>query len=185
MSNFIMNHPVLAVTVIGSFLGTLIAYISPYFTRNQLCAGEGFRIGNFGLYVFVHDGWGHLIGNYLYVIPAALMIEHLCNRTGCPIGLIFGIMIFNTFIGIIPIWFSDDLDICGLSSNAIMLLEMSFVWFGMLSERLKVLWFIVAIAEAIIIIYTDSITTKNYKFGHILGIVLGAVFGFGFYFFLA
>ncbi|WP_191017634.1 hypothetical protein [Treponema zioleckii] len=185
MSNFIMAHPLFSVMVIGSLLGTLITFIFPYYAKVYFCAGRGFRIGNLGLYAFIHDGWGHFIGNLLYIIPSSLMIEHLCHKTGCPLSLIFVIMLINALVGIIPVWFSDGLTICGLSSNAIMLLEMAFVWFGMLSERFRVVWFGVAIAEAVIIICTDSAQAKNYKFGHNLGLVLGAVFGFGFYYLFA
>ena len=65
MNTFMTQHPILTISVIGSFLGTVLAYIAPGFTNRYMCAGRGFRIGNLGLNVFIHSGWGHLIGNLL------------------------------------------------------------------------------------------------------------------------
>lgn len=183
MSNVISNHPLLAITVIGSFFGTVLSYIFPNFTNCQLCAGKGFRIGNTGLYVFIHDGWEHLIGNYMYVIPGVLLVEHCCNKTGVSMTWVFALMIINAFIGCMPVWFSNFTTVCGLSSNAIMLLEMGLVWNGMISRGFpKKLCLAIAIIEAIIIIYSDSKSSRNYKFGHNIGLILGVLSGLGFYF---
>ncbi|MGN0729046.1 rhomboid family intramembrane serine protease [Treponema sp.] len=127
----------------------------------------------------MHDGWNHFIGNCLFIIPASLMIENLCRKTGCPILLIFVIMIIHSFISIIPIWFNDDMTVCGMSGNALMLLEMAFVWFGMRSEKFGKVWFTAAIIELIITIYTDKMAASNYKFGLIFGLAFGALCGFG------
>ena len=78
---FLENHPILAVFVIGSFVGTIISYIAPYFTRDCLCADEDFRIGNLGLHVFIHDGWGHYVGNLFFLIPGALLCESFYNKS--------------------------------------------------------------------------------------------------------
>ena len=183
MGNYIISHPLLASMVIGSFFGTLISYICPNFTNCQLCAGKGFRIGNLGLYIFIHDGWGHLIGNYLYVIPGVLLVEHCCNKINLPMGWVFALIIINTFIGCIPVWFSNFTTVCGLSSNAIMLLEMGLVWTGLLSYGfLRKLCLTIAIIEVIIIIYSDFNSSRNYKFGHNIGLILGVISGFVFYF---
>lgn len=183
MSNFISNHPLLAITVIGSFFGTVPSYICRDFTNCQLCAGRGFRIGNLGLYIFIHDGWGHLISNYLYVIPGAPLVEHCCNKTGISMMWVFALMIINAFIGCIPVLFSNFTTVCGLSSNAIMLLEMGLVWNGMISKGFpRKLCLAIAIIEAIIIIYSDSKSSRNYKFGHNIGLILGVLSGLGFYF---
>ena len=176
MNNFMTLHPLLTVSVIGSFLGTILAYIVPGFTNNYMCAGRGFRIGNLGLNVFIHNGWAHLFGNLMILVPGALMVESLCRGSGCPLTVIVIIAFLATIIGEIPVIFSRD-TLCGFSEIAFLLLEMGLVWHGMISNH-KIFWFIFALGVAIISIGADLHTKHNYKFGHILGLVLGALSGF-------
>ena len=64
-----------------------------------------------------------------------------------------------------------------------MLLEMGLVWNGMISKGFpRKLCLAIAIIEAIIIIYSDSKSSRNYKFGHNIGLILGVLSGLGFYF---
>ena len=94
MNNFMTLHPLLTVSVIGSFLGTVLAYIVPGFTNNYMCAGRGFRIGNLGFNVFILNGWAHFFGNLMILVPGALMVESLCHRFGCPLAVIVIIAYF-------------------------------------------------------------------------------------------
>lgn len=178
MNNFMTQHPILTISVIGSFLGTVLAYIAPGFTNRYMCAGRGFRIGNLGLNVFIHSGWGHLIGNLLILIPGALMVESLCNNSKAMLVSIFIIIFIATIIGELPVIFSRD-TLCGFSEIAFLLLEMGLVWNGMISNH-KIFWFIFALGVAVISIGADLNTKHNYKFGHILGLTIGALCGFVF-----
>ena len=57
----ILNHPTLFVFVALSFLGTILGYIAPYFTRSFLVISENFNFGTF-CGTLIYKGFDHWIG---------------------------------------------------------------------------------------------------------------------------
>jgi membrane associated rhomboid family serine protease len=176
MNEFMMTHPILTVSVIGSIIGTILSYIAPGFTTDYLCAGRGFRIGNFGLNVFIHNGWGHLAGNLFFMFPGALMVDSMCNHHPNMRIAVVAIIIVATIIGELPIIFSRQ-NLCGYSEIAFLLIEMGLVYYGR-TTKYGFFLYAIAILVAGVTIGSDVYSKHNYKFGHILGLSVGALSGY-------
>lgn len=89
--DFFRKYPLMAVSVIGSIIGTILDYIAPGFTYDYLCAKEDFGPGNLGLTVFVHANWGHLIGNLMVMFAPSIIcqIKYGCKTTFILLAIFF------------------------------------------------------------------------------------------------
>ena len=162
---FLANHPILAISVIGSFIGTLLSYIAPDFTRDYLCADEDFRIGNLGLTVFVHNGWGHFIGNLFFMIPGALLCEAFYDN-----GVVIGICAFFAF-AISMLCMPMKRASCGYSGVVFLLCSLACMyglhWWG----------FVILIALFATSVISDHDASTD-VIAHVLGFLYGGIAGF-------
>lgn len=163
--DFFRKYPVMAVSVIGSLIGTILDYIAPGFTYDYLCAKEDFGPGNLGLTVFVHANWGHLIGNLMVMFAPSIICQ---IKYGCKTTFIL-LAIFALYTGLSTI----PRKICGVgfSGCAYMMLAMACVYgHHKWGYCLLIFFFIMAVAS-------DVGTRRNDKLNHVLGFVFGTIAG--------
>lgn len=161
---FIISHPVLSVSLIGSAVGTLLSYLVPDFTRNCLCADESFCIGSLGFAVFIHNGFAHFFGNLFFIIPGSILCEKFYDPT-----LILAIILIYSFAESM-LCIPTKRASCGYSGVAYMLCSMACMkglhWWGFLIFG---------------ILFCSSFFCDHGErtdvFSHVLGFITGAVVG--------
>ena len=160
-----------------TFLGTLINTIAPRFTDAQLCCGRGFRIGNFGIDMFIHDSWGHWFGNLLGIIPCCMVIPKLCQETNVPFAIIIMMMFLNNFVADVICIIKNQTQ-CGFSGINYMFIEIILIWYSiLLSWDKKFLSAICAICAVIDFLWTILHREERRNIGHLVGTLLGVTFG--------
>lgn len=162
---FLANHPVFSVSVIGSLIGTILRQVAPMFSRDYLCADEDFRFGNLGIAVFIHKDFWHFFGNLLYMIPGILICEKYYD-TSFLFTIIF-VFAFLSSMSCIPRKYAS----CGYSGIALMLFSMACL------HKRNVFGIIIYILNAIATVVTDHGDDWTDGFAHKAGLVAGGLIG--------
>lgn len=168
MWEFLINHPAFSVTLFGCFLGTLMTYVAPRFTRDYLVADEWFCAGNLGIASFIHSNWSHFIGNMILGLPAVLFCE---NYFGDKFTLIF-ILVYSFIEGMMTLVVKQCW--CGFSGQAcalfMMMCSYGMHWWGIAAA----VSFVVAELSV-----TIGDTSRSSHLVHFIGMGLG--FGLGYF----
>ena len=163
----LMNHPTLLVFVVLSFLGTILAYIAPYFTRSFLVISENFNLGTF-CGTLIHKNWGHYFGNIILLIPFWIYLD---NKLGKSFILII-VLINMLFTGLYGIFAEREL--CGLSGVLFMLMGISCIIGSWLVFFFAGAMFV---SEFWLIHQEDDDNTSH--IAHIVFFIIGIAIGFG------
>lgn len=166
MEIFMSVHPILVISVVGSFIGTIF-YALPFthrFARDVLCANEYFCIGNLGLCVFIHGSFTcHFLGNMITIIPSLLICEGYYSKS-----LMLASFIVMSFFDGMACWVRKK-GACGISSVAFMYLSMACLrFFNGIGTALLILFFFCTIRE-------DAKSRRSDTFAHASGFIIGAI----------
>lgn len=167
--SFLLNHSAFSVTVFGSILGTIISFIFPRFTRNYLCANNYFTIGNLGISIFIHNGWGHCLGNLIMLFPIVFICEHLYGNAITLISVFVVALILG--LKCIPLRIS----VCGISGITYMLYSMALMYTIRYSG--KVIMLIGPVACAFLLIFMIKDIRRVSVLDHVLGSIAGIIIG--------
>ena len=116
----LLNHPVLLAFLFLSFLATVLVYLVPDFTSDNLVISGDFNVGTF-CGTFVHINWGHLIGNYLLLIPVWIYADKLAGKPFITIIVLANMLVTGVY-GLMA-----DRRLCGLSGVVFMLVGLTAI----------------------------------------------------------
>ena len=161
----LMNHPTLLVFVVLSFLGTILAYIAPYFTRSFLVISENFNLGTF-CGTLIHKSWDHYFGNIILLIPFWIYLDNKLGKTFILIIVLIN-MLFTGLYGLFA-----EKELCGLSGILYMLMGISCIIGS---------WLVFFFAGAMFLsefflLHRDDNTSH---IAHIVFFIIGIAIGFG------
>ena len=118
--SLLINHPVLFVCMVLSFVLTVLVYLAPDFTSDNLIISSEVNIGTF-CGTFVHCDWSHWIGNMLLLIPVWSYADNLAGKPFVAI-IVFTNMILTGVFG-----FVSGMRLCGLSGVVYMLVGLTAI----------------------------------------------------------
>ena len=116
----LLNHQVLFACIVLSFFSTLLVYLVPDFTSENLVISGEVNIGTF-CGTFVHGNWSHWIGNMLLLIPVWIYADKLVGKPFVAI-IVFLNMILTGVFG-----FVFEQRLCGLSGVVYMLVGLTAI----------------------------------------------------------
>lgn len=177
---FDYNSPVIITYLLLSLGACVLNYITQGWTNKILFSS--YRSSKLDSLTYVrlithsigHQDWSHFVGNFLYILLIGPMIEEKYGS----INLLVMFVLTSLVIGIFNSVF-DEYIICGASGNVYMLIVLSS--FSNISEGKIPLTLILILLFYVTTELKDEFFGKDkgvYHFGHLMGAVCGAVFGF-------
>ena len=116
----LLNHPVLLAFLFFSFLATVLVYLVPNFTSNNLVISGELNVGTF-CGTLVHINWGHWLGNMILLIPVWIYADKLAGIPFITI-IVFANMLLTGLYGLM-----SDTMLCGLSGVVFMLVGLTAI----------------------------------------------------------
>lgn len=159
----LLNHPVLLAFLFLSFLATVLVYLIPDFTSDNLVISGNLNVGTF-CGTFVHLNWGHLFGNYILLIPVWIYADKLAGKPFVTI-IVFANLLVTGVYGLMA-----DRRLCGLSGVVYMLVGLTGIIGNWLMFGFAIVLFI---GEFSLLKDDDSISHIAHIIFFVIGIVIG------------
>ncbi len=159
----LLNHPVLFAFLVLSFFATVLVYLVPDFISDNLIISGDLNAGTF-CGTFVHMNWGHLIGNYIFLIPVWIYADKLAGKPFITLIVLANLLATGIF-GLI-----SEIKLCGLSGVVYMLIGLTAIIGNWLMFGFAVLLFF---SELLYLGSQDNTSHGAHIIFFILGIVIG------------
>ena len=161
----LLNHPVLLIFLFLSFMATTLVYLVPDFTSDNLVISGTVNIGTF-CGTFVHQNWGHWLGNMILLVPVWIYADKLTSKPFITIIVLANLLLTGIY-GLL-----SDQRLCGLSGVVFMLIGLTAILGNWLMFGFATVLFF---SEFILLREEDGMSHGAHIIFFILGIGIGIV----------